>query len=215
MRVYHPDAATARGVPVQVAERQFKSITAAYTRLRHPSQTHGHRDMEYHQEIQRRRNLHRGVGVRDFEFRRNAAQAEAKATTLWQRDEGLIFIFSLLVGDIYYTSYGPLITCLQAFFAALYQLASPNPSQVAQQRHKESQKYLSEARSRGKEEGMRRREEIKTWLRDRRDNQAKPSESNGDPSPSQSNPGNIVGFGDAVPLRYSDREFTVSEHDQR
>lgn len=100
MRVHHPDAATARGIPAQVAERQFKSITAAYARLKNPLKNHTHRDIEYHREIQRRRAAHRGTGVRDFEFRQNATRAEAKAAGLWQRDEGLLFIFSLLVSGI-------------------------------------------------------------------------------------------------------------------
>jgi hypothetical protein len=100
VRIHHPDAAAARGIPAQVAEHQFKSITAAYARLQNPLKDHPHRDIEYYREIQRRRATHRGMGVRDFAFRQNATQAEAKAAGLWQRDEGLLFVFSLLVSGI-------------------------------------------------------------------------------------------------------------------
>jgi hypothetical protein len=100
VRIYHPDSATARGIPAQVAESQFKSITAAYSRLQNPLNDHTHHDIEYYREIQRRRAAHRGMGVRDFEFRQNATQAGAKAAGLWQRDEGLLLFFSLLVSGI-------------------------------------------------------------------------------------------------------------------
>jgi hypothetical protein len=78
----------------------------------------------------------------------------------------------------------------------------------------ETQKYLSEARSRGKEEGLRRRKEIRTWLRDRRDNQAEVAEPDEPSSSTHAQSGNIAGFGDAVSLRQASRNFDVYEHDR-
>lgn len=94
----------------------------------------------------------------------------------------------------------------------MYHVATPTPSQLAQKQHEKSQRYLSDARSRGKEEGMRRREEIRSWLRDRQTN---PTIENPDdvdstslpvPPPTESSgQGDIAGFGNAVSVRKSKR----------
>lgn len=195
VKVHHPDAACARGIPAQVAEVRFQSIVAAYERLQHPGRTFISRDQIYHDEIQRRRRAYAGMGVRDMEMRRNAVHAEAKAGSLWQRDEGILFMVAIL-----------------GMFAVMYHVATPTPSQIAQKQHEKSQKYLADARSRGKEDGMRRREEIRSWLRERNGNSQDTNEEDDASLPAlsqtttaASNQGDITKFGNAVSVRKSKR----------
>lgn len=89
----------------------------------------------------------------------------------------------------------------QGMFAMLYHIAAPTPSQLAQKQHEKSQRYLSDARSRGKEEGMRRREEIRSWLRDRQGGLATRSTEDAESPTASSNQGDITGFGNAVSVR--------------
>lgn len=72
---------------------------------------------------------------------------------------------------------------------------TPTPSELARKSHERNQKYLSDARTRGKEEGMKRREEIRAFLRDKRGeaDETDPSTVNASPE--------IMGFGDAVSIR--------------
>ena len=96
VKIHHPDAARARGIPEQVAETRFQSISMAYERLQNPASAFQPRDQKYYDEIQRRR-AYAGMGVRDMEMRRNALRAEAKAGSLWQKDEGILFMVAILV----------------------------------------------------------------------------------------------------------------------
>lgn len=61
------------------------------------------RDQRYYEEIQRR-GVYAGMGVRDMERRRNAVRAEATAGSLWQRDEGILFIVAILVSHKLYVT---------------------------------------------------------------------------------------------------------------
>jgi DnaJ-class molecular chaperone len=101
VKIHHPDSALARGVPEKVAQGRFQLLTSAYERLQNPlshgSSTQRQQDKDFYDEIMRRRSMYRGMGVRDMEFRRTATTAEGTASSLWQRDEGLLFIFAILV----------------------------------------------------------------------------------------------------------------------
>ena len=79
-----------------MAETRFQLISAAYERLQNPAKAFAPRDQKYYDEIQRRR-AYAGFSARDMEFRRQATQAEARAGSLWQRDEGLFFVVAILV----------------------------------------------------------------------------------------------------------------------
>ena len=105
VRIHHPDMATARNIPAQVAESRFRLISIAYDRLRDPSGSRGgytasRRDDEYRREVARRRAAaaaarYQGFGVRDSSGRPMTTNTGPEK--LWQRDEGLLFVFGMLV----------------------------------------------------------------------------------------------------------------------
>lgn len=106
VKIHHPDSALARGVPEKIAQGRFQLLSSAYERLQNPllygsglrrgSSAQRQQDKEYYDEIMRR-SVYRGMGVRDMEFRRTATTAEGTVNSLWRRDEGLLFIFGILV----------------------------------------------------------------------------------------------------------------------
>ncbi|CAG7847884.1 SubName: Full=Uncharacterized protein {ECO:0000313/EMBL:KIM25418.1} [Serendipita indica DSM 11827] len=156
--------AKARNIPAPVAEARFQLISVAYDRLRDPSGsrtgvTASQRDDEYRREVARRRAAaaaaarYQGFGVRDGGQQPMTMSVEPDK--LWQRDEGLLFVFGVMV-------------C----FAVAYHVATPTPARLVREQHDRSQRHLSDARARGKEHGMQRREEIKAWLREREQRQS-------------------------------------------
>jgi hypothetical protein len=155
-----------------------------------------------------------------MELRRQATQAEARAGSLWQRDEGLFFVVAILVSypnrQASSTGHHPYFPT-QAVFATIYSIITPTPSQLVRKQHERSQRYLADARTRGKEDGMRRREEIRSWLRDRQaaspmqiDDASSPPPS---PEPASASQSDIAGFGNAVSVRKS-RSFPGYERER-
>ncbi|KAG8869185.1 hypothetical protein FS842_000067 [Serendipita sp. 407] len=174
VKIHHPDTAIARNVPPQIAQARFQLVSAAYERLQNPSYTNisrrnlsaEQRDQIYWDEI-RRRTQHYRYGVRDRNFR-DYPTANTGAQTLWQRDEGFLFVFVML-----------------SAFAIAYHSIMPTPFQLSREQHDRTRRNLYDARKRGKEDGMRRRDEIKRWLRER---QAIERQDSTVPSSTLSNP---------------------------
>jgi hypothetical protein len=97
-------------------------------------------------------------------------------------------------------------------------VTTPTPSELSRKAHEKNQKYLADARSRGKEEGMKRREEIRVWLREKRGENTTMAESDTNNSPPTSSPSSLTpdleGFGDAVSLRsIKAREVALQDKD--